>query len=247
MKDYSLFLRLLTVVIMAGSFSACNKSATIPDQQCHLQYVNIVANYYSDVYVFTYDSLDRVTGIELSSRNGTSRKNLTYSENQVVINTMYPYNNPAKQVLTLNNYGKVLRLENREPTTDSILSYTDYYYNVFGWLTGYAAKEGNKAVQIATVTNVEDNVTSITTNVGTTYFTFNPNKDWLAGDYIDLQQRISFGNNYYLVNKNLLKSEFRAKDTTYYNYVFDDKNNISSLEKIDSGRVTKITYVHDCK
>lgn len=241
--------KILSAVAIAlfatATFTSCKKDKKEP--LCQLTSASVIASGGSDNYSFTYNSDNKVNQIVEVSGGTTTTTTLAYSGNIVNITSRELGVIEDLTILTLNSDGRVIREENRDPNTNSITSYTNYTYASNGELTSSTSKYGTDPEDFSIITTTNGNISSISNDGDVTTLDYITDQTWRAGDYLDIIQRLNNGNNFYFVNKNLVKSVASGGNINNFSYTYGENNTITQMKIISGGTSTDVNYVHECK
>lgn len=247
MKTSKILTTAAIVLIAATTFTSCKKDdKKKPNCKLISATVDGGGGGGGETYTFSYNNDNKVIQIAATGGSSPSTTTLTYSGTTVNIISRSGGSIDGKVILTLNDASHVTRMEDRDPVSNSIDSYTDYTYGTNGNLTSYTSKYGSSAPELTTVATTNGNITSIASAGDITTLEYNTDQAWRSGDYIDIIQRLQQGNNFYLFNQNLLKSTTNGGDISNYNYTYDANNNIATLQIVGGGSATGVTYQHQC-
>lgn len=236
------------LIAVVFTFSNCKKKEVEKKLSCKLISANV--NYdgnTSESYTFSYNNENKVSQISSTSGAYKYTTTLAYSGNLVEIIKREGPSVIEKKTLTLNSADHITRIEERDPENDTLISISMMNYNSNGELINYTTKYSNEPARLTTVVTSNGNITSLASEGDVTTLEYNLSQNWRAGDYVDLIQRIFYGNNFYLFNKNLLKSMKMNGQIVNFNYSYDVDNNITQMETLTNGNTSIITYQHQCE
>lgn len=245
MKIQTLLCAVTLLLSVAVVLPGCKKDKQkTPD--CKLVSAQITGSTTPESYTFSYNADNKVNQIMSVNGGTTSTTTLTYSGNKVNVSQSIGGAIINKTVLTLNSAGRILLQEQRDPNNDTLISTTTMTYNGNGELLSIASMSGGSTT-LSTIAMSNGNIVSMTDGTNLTTLEYYTDQAWRAGDYIDILQRLQLGNNFYLVNKNLIKSLSFGTNITNFTYTFDDNNNISSLQMLSGGAPINVSYQHQCQ
>ncbi len=198
-------------------------------------------------YNFSYNSEGKAIQIAASG-SSTFTRTLTYASSTINIIQNNAGVTEQKSVLTLNSAGKILKLENRDVNNDTVRSTQTFTYNGNGeLLTTKYQSGGSSTVTTTVVSYTAGNLTSFSSAGSITTYEYITDQAFRPGDYWYIAQFLSYGNNFFITNKNLLKSQTSGADIVNFDYTFDSNNNISKLQIISGADITDVDYQYDCQ
>lgn len=250
MKQNKMTTAAMIVIVLAG-LSSCKKDDKKDEPKkltCNLISANINSNKPdASSYTFSYNSDNKVSQIVYVYKSTTTTTTLAYSGNTVNATSREGGALKGKAILTLNSAGRIVRQENRDIVNDTIQAVLIYTYSASGELTTFSSQSGKTEPKVSTVASINGNVSSIASAGNVTLLEYYTDQASRAGDYIDILQRLQLGNNFYIVNKNLVKSQTTGTDISNFSYTYDANNNISALQIVNNGTTTDVTYQHQCQ
>lgn len=233
--------------LLALGLSSCGKKDNKIQPNCQLLSASIQPSSGSpDGYTFSYNNDKKVSQIVHTIDNFMETRTLTYSGNTVNMLTKVRNATIEKRVLTLNDKGLILRNEERGVIVDTLKNTSEYTYNAKGEVVTFTYTPVAGTPSISTIAFTNGNATSISSGGTFTNFDYYTDQAFRPGDYLQFVQMQQLGNNYFLVNNKLLKSQTSGNETTNYNYTYDANNNISQVEVRYNGNSNKILFQHIC-
>src|SRR5690554_3510326 len=235
MKKISTLIALVCIVI---SIQSCKKEKdtnpvpTPPKKECRITAITVGGNTSS----FSYNNDKKVSQI-ITSGTPEETKTFTYNGNTINIITKSGTTVDGKSVLTTNDEGKISRLEQRDLITDTVTYSTNFEYSSNGELLKATHNSGSASPNIVNYAYSNGNLMSFSNSGDVTTYEYYPNQDFRIGDYNYIAQALQFGNAFFIVNKNLVKSADNGSDITNYNYTFDEDNNITKVEIVKGSNI----------
>lgn len=246
-------LTLTAIICLALSFQSCKKdkdsdsNPTPPAKVCRLAAATITTPSGSGTtYSFSYNNDEKISQIILSG-SPLVTATFTYSGNAINVVRKSGATITSKIVITTNAAGLILHSEDRDLNTDTVDSYSDYEYTNSGELTKVTQNYGSSEPNISNCSYSNGNLVTLSNSGTVSSFDYYTDQSFRIGDYLRFLQFIDTGNAFFIVNKNLVKSQTDGDYISNFNYTFDTDNNITQLDIINGAEITSVAFQQICE
>lgn len=237
--------RVAVAVIIASAFFSCKKN---DDKQANCRIVTITTSSSGDNSVFnlTYNNDGRISTISTSGTSG-SNKVFTYNGNTVIINTVRSDGSfDSRDSLTLDAKRKPLNIRKYSDEEGTNFTNFSFEYNGDDLLKIHQTSDNSNSPETSVATNVNGNMTALTSPAGTSTLEYFTDKKNIPGDYLDVSSLIEYGLSVY-PHKNLVKTIANGNSSILnFNYEFNPDGTISRVTATSGSTVSTVSYQYQC-